>query len=169
MPLPAVLQHSYKTTALQIKYKKSSLLYMLVKIWICAIGFASLLSSDDVLIFIVPLIMLAIAKPNPLLRQLLQDLEANGGCFEANFESITSHNTGCYGEKGSAVKRNYVITVDNLKRRYTAQQYKDIVEENNVISCAQTVNDAMEELKENMAKPQYRTPNLRRKNRKSTS
>lgn len=96
--------------------------------------------------------MVAISKPNPLLAQLLKDLEANGGLYKADFDNIAKENSGYYGESGSAVKRNYVTTIDNLKRRYTAQQYKEIVEANNILPCAQTVNDAMEELKERMAK-----------------
>ena len=48
--------------------------------------------------------------------------------------------------------RNHQEAIDRLKRRKNAQQHKEIVEANGVTPCSNTVNDAMDELKERMAK-----------------
>ena len=96
--------------------------------------------------------MVGIQKPNPQLKQLLQDLERKGGLHKADFHGICKNNTGFYGVKGSSVRRNYQAAIDRLKRRKTAQEYKEIVEANGVTPCSETVQNAMDELKERMAK-----------------
>ena len=96
--------------------------------------------------------MVDIVNPNPCLKQLLKDLERKGGRFNVDFHSICKNNSGFYGAKGSAVRRRYQEAVDRLKRQKNGQEYQDIVIANGITPCAQTISNAMEDLKDRMVK-----------------
>lgn len=89
---------------------------------------------------------------NPTNKQILKDLELKGGRDKADFLDICNKNKGFYGVKGSSVRRTYQRAVDRIKRNLTAQEYFALVEANDLTPCSQTKNDAMEELKQAMAK-----------------
>ena len=96
--------------------------------------------------------MVVPVKPNHILKQILKDLESNGGIRKADFKDICERKKGFYGVSGSNTRRNYQTAVDRLKRRYSAAQYKAICVENGVLPCAQTCEDVMDELKQRMEK-----------------
>lgn len=93
------------------------------------------------------------SEPNPLVKQLLEDIEFFGGRNKANFLHICTEKPGFYGAKGSNVRRRYHYAVDRLRHRKTGVEYKKFVEANGVAPSAATIADAnMEELREEMTK-----------------
>ena len=91
-------------------------------------------------------------KPNPVLNQIIQDVEFCGGRKKANFLAICKQSPGFYGGKGSELRRKYQLAFDRIKRKYTAQQYKKLVLACGVAPSAATIEDEMEELRQELAK-----------------
>ena len=102
--------------------------------------------------------MVVTSKPNPALKQILTDLERFGGRNKACFLDICNKAEGFYGKPGSLVRRTYQQAVDRLIHRKSAQEYKALVEESGLSPAAATIEDAMEELREAMAKTAVADP-----------
>lgn len=95
--------------------------------------------------------MVITTDPNPVLKQLLTDLEFAGGRDKADFLDICNRNIGFYGAAGSSVRRAYQRARDRLLRK-TAVEYRDLVALSGVAPAAATRQTAqMEELRAAMA------------------
>lgn len=96
--------------------------------------------------------MVVITEPNPILAQLLTDIEFFGGRNKADFINICNRNPGFYGSSGSKIRRQYQYARDRLQRRKTAIEYRDLCLACDVAPCAVTQQEAkMEELRKEMA------------------
>lgn len=95
------------------------------------------------------------ATPNPVLNQILQDIEDCGGRKKAHFLTICNNSPGFYGRPGSQLRRAYQLAVDRVRRK-TAVAYKQLVDDCGIVPCAATVEDTMEELRRDMERTEIK-------------
>jgi len=97
------------------------------------------------------------SQPNPVLKQILTDIEFRGGRKSAIFLQICKGAEGFYGAKGSNLRRLYQQAVDRINRKKSST-YKELVEECGIAPSAATIQESMEELRTAMAKATLTTP-----------
>ena len=97
------------------------------------------------------------SKPNPVLNQILTDLEFCGGRKKANFLQICKNADGFYGTKGLELRRRYQLAIDRINRKKSST-YKELVEACGIAPSAATIEEAMEELRAQMSKATIAAP-----------